>query len=62
MKIRVFEIKTEKETFTTHSTDHAERAVSRDDLISITRTEMTKEDYFKIPTTPESHDFFNSLK
>jgi hypothetical protein len=57
--MRVFNIKTGKGNFVTHSVDDAEKAVSRDDLISIARTEMTKEEYLKISSTPESSDFFN---
>ena len=58
--MRVFKIKTGKGNFTTHSVDDAEKAVSRDDLISINLTEMTKEEYLKIPATAESESFFNS--
>ena len=56
----MFKIKTGKGNFTTHSVDDAEKAVSRDDLISINRTEMTKEEYLNIPATIESESFFNS--
>ena len=58
--MRLFKIKTGKGIFTTHSVDDAEKAVSRDDLISINRTEMTKEEYLNIPATIESQSFFNS--
>ena len=58
--MRVFKIKTGKGNFTTHSVDDAEKAVSRDDLISITRTEMAKSGYLKISATPQSSDFFKN--
>lgn len=56
--MRIFKINTDEGTFITNRLDTAEKAVSRDDLISITRTEMTKEEYMSIPATCESAEFF----